>query len=117
FGLVGPTSRQQAVVKNRATVGQDASSKKAPIARLDPGTDVDLLEPGTTRGYYHVRTSDGTEGWIYSHSLEMVTPATPPSTQPAAGMPPTLPTGVAAAFSLDWASRPPNQTTSSGPDG
>jgi len=117
FGLVVPTIAQQAVVKNRATLRQDASSKKAPIARLDPGTDVDLLEPGTTRGYYHVRTSDGTEGWIYSHNLEMVTPATPPSTQPAGGMPPTPPTGVAAAFSRDWEKRAPNQTTFSGPDG
>lgn len=110
---------QQAITKNRATLRQDASSKKAPIARLDPGTDVDLLESSTTHGYYHVRTSDGMEGWIYSRSLQLVTaPSTAPApVQPSTGTPAAPSTGIAAAFSPDWDKPTPNQTTFSGPDG
>ena len=120
-GLFVPISAQQAVLKNRATLRGDPSSSHPPKLHLDAGDDVDLISPSPTHGYYHVTTSDGTEGWIYSRSLEILSntnvAVAPPTTSNAPSTPPTPPTGIADSVSSDWEKPTPNQTSFNGPDG
>src|SRR5205807_9114160 len=44
-----------------------------------PPLRVDLVEPAKTDGYYHVRTEDGQEGWVWSRniSVRLASPRTP----------------------------------------
>jgi len=89
-----------AIVKHRANLRSDPSTTHAPIASLKPRDDVELLEPTEKSGYYHVRTAEGDEGWIYGRSIEIVTaPATgtsPTSTPAAAPTPGAAPSGAGA---------------------
>jgi hypothetical protein len=81
-----PTVAVDAIVKHKANLRSDPSTAHAPIATLKPRDDVELLEPTEKSGYYHVRTADNEEGWIYGRSVEIVrTPAagTTPATTPA----------------------------------
>ena len=95
-----------AIVKQRATLRKDPSTHRAPILTLAPSEDVELIEPAPTGGYYHVRTSEGDEGWVRGRSLEIVPahPGTsgPPSHPTPTGQPPNKPgtvTGVASSIS------------------
>src|SRR5712692_5245743 len=78
--LSASASAAEVIAKNRATVRKDPSTQHRPIAVLLPGEHVDLLEPTPTNGYYHVRTEEGDEGWVYSRNVQIVpdTPAGPP---------------------------------------
>src|SRR4030088_886805 len=62
-----------AIVKHRATLRMEPSTENPPITTLHPPEDVELIDPSPTRGYYHVRTAEGDEGWVYSRNLEIVT--------------------------------------------
>jgi SH3 domain-containing protein len=118
---VGNTFGADAIVTKRATLRSDPSTAHPPILTLLPREDVELIETSPTAGYYHVRTSEGEEGWVYSRSLEIVT------TSPvAAGPPPVAPTtdgqatataGVTSNISPTWDKPVPNITTFDGPDG
>src|SRR5689334_22383814 len=106
LGLVVQAAAQQAVLKHRGTLRKDPSTNNPPIMRLDAGTDVDVIDPTPTHGYYHVRTSDPeAEGWIFSRSIDILTTAPAPTSTPAAptaGTPPSPSSGVTSAFSPDW---------------
>src|SRR5258708_36200793 len=98
----------EAIVTRTATLRGDPSSQHRPILVLQSGDDVELLDPAPTHNYYHVRTSDGMDGWVYSRSVEIV--ATPAATSPA--IPggthvSTSPTGapqpgISSVFSPNW---------------
>jgi Bacterial SH3 domain len=113
FGLA-----EDGVVKHRATLRHDPSSKHKPIVSLEVGEDVELITSTQTNGYYHVRTLDGDEGWVYARNLDLVTAPAPssgtttPSTTPAATN-----TGVSSSFSQDWDKPTPTPNTFQGPDG
>lgn len=111
-----------AIVKRNATVRGDPSTHHAPTARLSPQDEVELLEPSPTSGYYHVRTENGEEGWVYSRNLEPISaaPPEPSGTNPGAAPPPdsTSPNmGVATVIPPDWERPEPNKTTFHGEDG
>src|ERR1051325_3160548 len=79
-----------AIIKHRATLRQDPSTERPPITSLQQGEDVELIEPSPTANYYHVRTAEGEEGWVYGHNLQIVpdqlaAPAIVPNPAPAAG--------------------------------
>jgi uncharacterized protein YraI len=110
-----------AIIKRRATLRSDPSTQPPPIATLMPQEDVELIDNLPRSGYYHVRTSEGEEGWVYSRNIEMVQtvavtgPAPVPirrSRQPSADS-----GGVASSISPDWDKPEPNETTFNGPDG
>ena len=110
-----------AIVKHRATLRNDPSSKHPPIAILEPDEDVELIAPDPTENYYHIRTSEGEEGWVYSRSVEVVvtTPTSvsaPPPVAPAPAQP-TVTTGVVSRIPMTWDKPEPNTTTFDGPDG
>lgn len=112
-----------AIVKQRATLRKDPSTHHAPILTLTPSEDVELIEPTATAGYYHVRTSDGDEGWVRARSLEIVasrTGPTGPQPQPTPAGPvgtPAPTVGVSSSVSQTWDKPDPNQTTFHGADG
>ena len=64
FSLVAQT--QNAVVKRNTRIfreGPSSSNKK--IVLLKSGDELELIEREATENYYHVRTSDGEEGYAY----------------------------------------------------
>ena len=119
--VAGNAFATEAVVKKRATLRSDPSTRHAPIATLSAQEDVELIEPSPTSNYYHVRTADGEEGWIYSRNLEILTtspeatsPTPVPETIPAE---PTATVGVVSSIPPTWERPDPNTTTFDGPDG
>src|SRR5215467_7664055 len=121
FACTSAAFATDAIVKKHATLRQDPSTAREPKATLQAGEDVELIEAQPTQGYYHVRTNEGDEGWVYSRNLEIL-PETPPVPSPA---PPSVvvtaqpvPTvGIASSISGSWEKPTPNQTTFHGPDG
>ena len=118
--VAGNAFATEAVVKKRATLRSDPSTRHPPIATLSAQEDVELIEPSPTANYYHVRTADG-EGWIYSRNLEILT-TTPEATAPTPvpETPPGEPTamiGVVSSIPPTWERPDPNTTTFDGPDG
>ncbi len=118
---VGSAFGDEAVVIKRATLRSDPSTRHRPILTLSPRTDVELIEPSPTAGYYHVRTEEGAEGWVYSRNVEVVaTPAEGGPQTPVAPAPPgpsVANAGVSSTISPTWDKPKPNTTTFDGPDG
>ncbi len=72
--LVGSlAAAQTAVVTRGVNLRPDASTNGAPLAKLNVGAQVELLEPTQTSGFFHVKTTDGTEGWAWGHNLHVQT--------------------------------------------
>ena len=59
-----------------ATVQEDTNVREKPtrssdiVTTVSSGDQVDLLSPKPRRGYYHIRTSDGDEGWALARNLQ-----------------------------------------------
>src|SRR2546422_10467987 len=70
---------QEAIVTRNVNLRPDPSSTGTPIRLLTPPLRVDLVEPAKTDGYYHVRTKDGQEGWVWAKSISvpLASPRTP----------------------------------------
>jgi hypothetical protein len=119
--IAGSAIAAEVIIKNRATLRSDPSTQRAPIAILHPAEHLDLIEPTPTAGYYHVRSEEGEEGWVYSRNVEIVTD-TPPTPQPTAtpltspGQP-TADASVASSIPPTWDKPNPKTTTFDGPDG
>ena len=65
---------EQATVIHGVSLRGDPSTHSAPIGHLQKGSTVTLLEPQPQSGFYHVRTPDGTEGWVGVKYLTVETP-------------------------------------------
>jgi hypothetical protein len=112
-----PCQATEGVVKHHATLRNDPSTAHKPLQVVQAGEDVEILDPAPTHNYYHVRTSEGTEGWIFAGNIEILA-ETPPSTGGGTTPPPTgTHPGVASVFSPTWDKPVPPQTTFVGPDG
>ena len=81
--LVTSCFATQAILKHNATLRGDPSSAHRPLATLAPPDDVEVIDPSPTRGYYHVRTPEGQEGWIYGRSLQIIPDNPAPGPNPA----------------------------------
>ncbi len=108
-----------AVVTHRANLRSDPSATHKPVRTLDPDEELDLIDPSLTDGgYYHVRTEDGTEGYVYGRSIKIVeetpnaptpAPATPPPPDPSV---PVVDGAPATSIPTNW-NKPTPQTQSS----
>src|SRR6202162_4579586 len=98
-----------------------------PIRLLTPPEQLRVLAAAKTNGYYHVRTSVGEEGWVWSPNVHVL-PATPtaaptpsgPTPTPAPGItpsPPPTPSGAATAIDPSWPKGTPVEVTFSGASG
>lgn len=111
------------VFDHKATLRADPSTQRAPVAILEPGEHLDLIDPSPTAGYYHVRSTEGDEGWVYVRSVEVVTAVPAAPTARPAARPPTGPArpasveGIVSIIPQTWDKPEPNTTTFDGPDG
>jgi hypothetical protein len=55
---------QQATVNHGVSLRGDPSTMNPPIGHLNRNSTVTLLVAKPKAGFYHVKTSDGTEGWV-----------------------------------------------------
>jgi uncharacterized protein YgiM (DUF1202 family) len=99
------TVAQNAVVTRAVNVRTDASKNSPPVEALKTGTQLQLVEPGPTNGFLHVKTGDGTEGWVWSRNLHVQTNSAARNAQhvgPANLYPdPNMTPGLAATLSVD----------------
>src|SRR5712692_12109065 len=73
---------QEAVVTRNVNLRRDPSTSQPPIRLLVPPDTVDLLEPDQTSGYYHVRTEDREEGWVWGRNVRILSAGEPAPTSP-----------------------------------
>jgi uncharacterized protein YraI len=109
----------EAVVTRNATLRSDPSTQHRPVLVLQAGEDVELLDSIPTHNYFHVRTSEGTEGWVYSRSLEIIST---PQSRPVASITPVPPAnvpqpGLSSSFSPAWDKAVPAPNTFESSDG
>jgi uncharacterized protein YraI len=114
---------QTAEVTHNVNLRSEPSTNNPSIRLLTPPEQVDLLEPAKTGGYYHVRTSQAEEGWVWAKNVHVTAGAptpTPspsiPTATPTPHTPPTstrtpTPSGPASAIDETWAKPTPQQIT------
>ncbi len=106
------TFASQGIIRSSANLRPTPSAAKKPLQKLAVADEVEILDETPQNGYYHVRTEDGTEGWVWGTALRLVEEekkvlsfATVPSGQPA------------STVSESWEKPTPNKTTFKGVDG
>jgi hypothetical protein len=72
----GFATAQTAVVKRNANLRSDASTGSDVIEKLKPGTQVQLVEPDETSGFYRVTAPDGQDGWVWARNIKVLGPTT-----------------------------------------
>lgn len=96
FACVDDLSAQQGTVIHGVSLRGDPSTKNPPIGHLNKNSTVTLLAVKPKAGFYHVKTSDGTEGWVGVKYLSVEGPAAASSTPSAAS------TGTAECDATLW---------------
>ena len=76
------TFAQQTAVKRNVILRRDSSVASQPLAHLKSGATLTLLDTARRNGFYHVRTEDGQEGWVWARNISV--PAAPPQSSLAA---------------------------------
>jgi len=77
FVFGGVASAQSLIVKRNVNLRSDPSTNVKPIVLLTPPAQLTLLDSDKQNGFYHVRTSDGKEGWVWAKNVAIE--STPPS--------------------------------------
>lgn len=78
---------QTAVVKRSVNLRSDASTDSDIIELLSPGTQLRLVEPDKTDGFYHV-TADGQDGWVWARNVKLLAENPTPTPTPTPAPPP-----------------------------
>jgi len=95
---------QTAVVRRNVNLRPDPSTNGAPIDKLTPPTQLQLLETGATNGFLHVKVNSES-GWVWSRNVRVQqVPSGGGGETPSGG-------GAATAVSPDW-DKPAPQTAS-----
>jgi hypothetical protein len=76
------------IVHHNANLRADHSMQSTIKNHLEPGDELTLVDPTKTLGFWHVRTADGVEGWVYQTLVHVEevdeVPTVPPATGPVA---------------------------------
>src|SRR5450830_1905229 len=77
----GAAFGQMAEATHNVNLRPDPSTNHPAVRLLTPREQLQLLEAGKTSGYYHVRTVQNEEGWVWSPNVHVlpVTPAPAPT--------------------------------------
>jgi|SRR5215469_6024115 len=67
--LLGMAAAQTAVVKRDVNLRSDPSTTNDPIVLLTPPAQLQLIETDPTNGFYHVKTNDNQEGWVWARNV------------------------------------------------
>jgi hypothetical protein len=86
---------QTAVVTRNVNLRPDPSTNNDPIGKLQPDTQVELLEPDPTDGFFHVK-ANGKTGWVWGKRIRIETQAGPTPPTPAPPTPEPSPTSSPA---------------------
>jgi hypothetical protein len=62
---------QTATVIRNVNLRSNASTDGPPLAKLTPGTQLQLLEPAPVGGYYHVQTTGRQNGFVWSKNVQL----------------------------------------------
>lgn len=65
------TSAQTAAIVRNVNLRADPSTHQPPIRILTPNDQLTLLDTQRTNGYYHVRTADAQEGWVWARNIHL----------------------------------------------
>ncbi len=86
IGLVttGAALGEQVVVKRNVNLRHDPSTSQAPIRLLKPPETLDLVVPEKTNEYYHVKSTQGEDGWVWSRNVAVVEGTASPEEIPSA---------------------------------
>ena len=120
----------QATITHDVNLRRDPSSVHKPIRLLTPDDAIELIDTSPLNGYYHVRTDQGEEGWVWSHGVHIShdTGQPNPNPTPPSPNPPSNPTppsnsnppsdgNPATTISQDWEKPDPNQGSFQGGEG
>lgn len=110
--LAAIASAQTATVKRNVNLRPDPSTDNDPITSLAPPAELDLIESAPTDGFFHVKTSDGQEGWVWGRNIK-ISPAESPTGgggTPAGGE-------MASEISPDWERPVPQGSVFHGQEG
>jgi uncharacterized protein YgiM (DUF1202 family) len=66
---IGLIAQSQATITQGTNLRADPSTHNAPIQTLAKGTHVTVLDPKAMNGFYHVRTPEKKEGWVWSKNV------------------------------------------------
>jgi uncharacterized protein YgiM (DUF1202 family) len=69
FLFASASFAQEATVVRNVNLRADPSTGNPPIKLLQSGTILTLLAPTQQDGFYHVKTQDGQEGWVWSKNI------------------------------------------------
>jgi uncharacterized protein YgiM (DUF1202 family) len=100
FVVGSAASAQNLVVKRNVNLRSDPSTNVNPITLLTPPAQLILLDAAKQNGFYHARTSDGKEGWVWAKNvaLENAPPSSmrlgPPEIYPDVAKSRALPTPI-----------------------
>lgn len=83
------TSAQTASIARNVNLRPTPSTQQPPIRLLTPRVQVTLLAQQPTNGFYHVRTADAQEGWVWSHNVRVSAPPPTPVTTAPSGVHPS----------------------------
>ena len=97
----------QGIVKKPSNLRPTPSSAKKPLQKLAVADEVEILDQTTQNGYYHVRSEDEVEGWIWAKNLRLVDEESTALSVATA----------ATTISENWAKPTPNKTTFKGVEG
>jgi hypothetical protein len=103
---VGLAGSQTAVVTRNVNLRPDPSTNSAPIEKLKSRTQIQLLDPGPTNGFLHVKVNDHS-GWVWSKNVEVR--QAPPAVLEGGGTP--TESTPATAISSEW-DKPAPQSSS-----
>jgi hypothetical protein len=108
----------EGVVSRSAVVRKTASQTATALESLGKGDEVEVLDSTLKKGYRHVRTEDGTEGWVLAKFVHAAAP--PEQLLPAAA---ATETTAATSISEGWDKPAPDSGSfkldgkTCGPDG
>jgi uncharacterized protein YgiM (DUF1202 family) len=63
------TFGQQRTIKRNVILRRDSSTASRALEHLKSGATVTLLDTAKQNGFYHVRTEDGREGWVWARNI------------------------------------------------
>ena len=65
------TFAQNAAVTRNVNMRSEPTTASASIRLLHPNESLTLVDPQESSGYYHVKTEDGTEGWVWGKNIRV----------------------------------------------
>jgi len=95
---VQPSAQQEqrVVVHSNANLRKASSTQSDIVGHLEPGAELTVLPPGKKSRFWHVRASDGQEGWIYETLVHVAEEDDVPPP------PPPPPAGISSSIDPTW---------------